>query len=166
MEHPIDVLAPDRVPFDSYYITALVFMIDRATNESMPIISFAAGEGPNGFIVSSTNEWVWSSYTYDSGTGPKTVDVPSTIAFITIKRSRLARAFTMCLLLVDSGLAVGSTYVMLLVFFKRDGLDSTVLLLPVTIVLTIPTLRGLYPGSPPFGIYLGRFRALRSRFCE
>lgn len=147
VDHSLDSLAWDKVPFDSYSFQAFAFVIEKATNKSVPIITFAAGEGPNGFIVSYTEEAVTSTYTYDSGTGPTTVEVPSRIALITIKRSRLALAFTLCLLLVDSGLAVGSAYVMLLVFFRRDALDSTVLLLPVTIVLTIPTLRGLYPNQ-------------------
>ena len=162
VEHDIDGWDKDRVPFDTYYLTVLAFVIEKATNKSVPIITFSAGEGPNGFLVSSSEEQVKSNYTYDSGTGSTTVEVESHVVQIDVGRSKLARAFTMCLLLVDSGLAVGSTYVMLLVFFKRDGLDSTVLLLPVTIVLTIPALRGLYPGSPPFGIYIGRFRALGS----
>ena len=163
LDHSSDFLAWDKIPFDSYSFEAFVFVIEKATNKSVPIVTFAAGEGPNGFIVSSTEDSVVSNYTYDSGTGPTIVEVPSSITLITIERSRLARAFTMCLLLVNSGLAIGSTYVMLLVFFRRDGLDSTVLLLPVTIVLTIPTLRSLYPGSPPFGIYIGRPRVLRSQ---
>ena len=163
MEHRIDVLASDSLPFDSYAVETLAFVVEKATNKSVPIITFAAGEGPNGFIVWSTEESVTSTFTYDSGTGaPTTVEVPSRIALISITRSRLVRAFTMCLLLVDSGLAVGSTYVMLLVFFRREGLDSTVLLLPVTIVLTIPTLRSLYPDSPPFGIYIGEPQVLGS----
>ena len=162
----MDSWATTVVPFDSYEITALAFAIEKATNQSLPIIAFAAGEGPDGFIVSSHRESVRSNFTYDSGTGPTTVEVASSIALIKIKRSLLARAFTMCLLLVNSGLAVGSTYVMLLVFFRRDELDSTVLLLPVTIVLTIPTLRGLFPNSPPFGIYIGEHKYYVLRFCN
>ena len=164
--HSIDFLASDRAPFDSYLITTLAFVIEKATNKSVPIIRFTAGAAPNGFIVSSTEEPVVSNFNYDSGVGPATMEVPSSVAVITIERSQLARAFTMCLLLLNSGLAIGSTYVMLLVFFRRDELDSGVLLLPVTIVLTIPTLRSLYPGSPPFGIYIGRSCALGSRFCD
>ena len=49
----------------------------------------------------------------------------------------------------------------LLSFVRREGVNDTVLLLPVTLVLVIPALRRLYPGSPPFGIYLGRSPAPR-----
>ena len=166
VDHSLGFLVGDRVPFDTYFLSALVVVVDKATNESVPIIKFSAGEGPDGFVVSSNDSSVKSKYTYDSGTGPTTVEIESRMVNIMVKRSMLSRAFTMCLLLVNSGLAIGSTYVMLLVFFGRnwngDKPDSTVLLLPLTIVLTIPTLRGLYPGSPPFGVYIGRSHALKS----
>ena len=60
------------------------------------------------------------------------------------------------LLLINWALALGSTYVTVVVVVRRDKVHDGVLLLPVTIILTIPTLRGLFVGSPPFGIYLGR----------
>lgn len=157
MNHDLDLVLWDMVPFDTYILNALMFVIEKATNKSVPIIAFAAGEGPNGYAISSNEEKFRSNYTYNSGTRPTTVELDSHMAHIEVKRSQLARAFMICLLLVNSGLAVGSTYVMLLVFFRRDTVpDSTVLLLPVTIVLTVPALRSLYPGSPPFGIFIGR----------
>ena len=152
------------VPFDVYYLYALVFVIEKATNKSIPIIAFAAGETPDNFVISSIQLQAKSNYTYDPGTGPTTVEVDSNLITITAKRSPLAQAFTVCLMSVNSVLAISSTCVTLLVLFSREGVDNAVLLLPVTIVLTIPALRSLYVGSPPFGIYIGRAQALRSQF--
>jgi len=152
------------VPFDVYYLNALAFVIEKATNRSVPIITFATGEGAENFVVSSIQTQAKNNYTYNPGTGPTTVEVESSLVFITVKRSKLAQAFTVCLLLVNTALAICATYITLLVIVRRDGMNDGVLLLPVTIVLTIPTLRGLFVGSPPFGIYLGGSRALGSQF--
>ena len=153
--HSLDIVGLNMVPFDTYSLSALMIVIEKATNKSVPIITFAAGEGPDNFVVSSYDMWTKSNYTYDSGTGPTTVEVDSSVIQIGVKRSQLAQAFTMCLLIVSSALTIGSIYLMFLVIFGREGVDNAVLLLPVTIILTIPALRSLYPGSPPFGIYVG-----------
>lgn len=162
--HSIDYIVTDMVPFDAYGLTVFVFVIDKATNRSLPIATFAAGEGPDNFVVSSSGWSVKSNYTYDSGTGPTTVEVESSLIYIEARESQLAQAFTMCMLLVNWALTVGSTYITLLVIFRGEGTNEAVLLLPVTIVLTIPTIRSLYVGSPPFGIFIGKPRALVSHF--
>ena len=82
--------------------------------------------------------------------------VPGRRIYITVKRTILAKAFTMCLLLVNTALAIGSAYITLLVVIRREETNEGVLLLPVTIILTIPAIRTLFVGSPPFGIYIGR----------
>ena len=162
MDHVADYMFPDMVPFDTYTATALAFVIEKATNESVPIILFAACGGPNDFVFTSVETKTTSNYIYDSGMGPTTVEVDSSVIEISAKRSQLARAFTMCLLVINSALTVGSAYVTLLVVVRKEGIKEAVVLLPVTIVLTIPALRGLYVGSPPFGIFFGGFQALRS----
>jgi len=151
----------DMVPFDVYSLSALVFVIEAATNASLPVITFEAGEGTSGFDISSIATPKKSSWTYDPGTGPNTVVVDSSLINITVKRSRLAQAFTLCLLIINSALTVGSAYITFLTIFRRDVVNDAVLLLPVTVVLTIPAIRALYVGSPPFGIYLGRSPTLR-----
>ena len=157
MEHGLDFGYRDEAPFDSYNFHASVFVIEKATNKSVPIVAFAAGEGPENFIVLSTNEPTESFFTSDNGTGPNTVLVESSVVSVVVKRSQFARAFTLCLFLVNWALTVGSVYITLLVLVRTGKMDPAVVLLPVTLVLTIPTLRNLYVGSPPFGIYIGEY---------
>ena len=165
VDHGLDsVVAPHMAPFDTYSLTALVFVIEKATNTSVPIITFAAGEGPDNFVISSFEMQTKSNYTYGPGTGTNIVEVESRAIVMTVKRSQLANAVTVCLLLVNSILTVGSAYVTFLVVVRRERTNSTVLFIPVTIVLTIPVLRGLYVGSPPFGIYLGTSQDPRPQF--
>jgi len=164
VDHPLHGLARDMAPFDTYDAAATMFAIDKATNETVPIITFAAGWGPKNFLVSSENWGTLSNFTYDNGTGPTTVEVESSFIIITVKRSQLARAFTICMLLINSALTAGSVYVTVLVLTKkgREGVNEGIFLFPISVVLTIPTLRSLYPGSHPFGLYIGGSRALES----
>ena len=71
------------------------------------------------------------------------------MAFIEVKRSPLAQAFTTCLLII--GWAV---------YFRKEKPSDAILLFPLAVVVTIPTLRGLYVGLPPFGIFIGVSQAL------
>ena len=153
-------------PFDSYIFTASVFVIEKATNKSVPIIAFAAGEAPDNFIVFSSETSTTSNFTFDSGTGPTTTAVESSVVDMEARRSQLAQAFTMCLFLANWALTIGSVYIALVALVGTEKTDAAVLLLPVTIVLTIPTLRDLYVGSPPFGIYLGMYKVAVSEFWD
>jgi hypothetical protein len=161
VDHTLEYITRDMVPFDAYALNAIVFAIEKGTNESLPISTFAAGEGVSGFVISSYQVEAKYNWMHDSGTGPTPVKVQSSVIYIGVERSRLAKAFTVCLLIINSALTVGSAYVTLLALVRREVVNDTVLLLPVTIVLTIPALRSLYVGSPPFGIYLGKSPALR-----
>ena len=166
VDHRMDYQIPNAVPFDPYFFTASAFVIEKATNKSVPIVVFAAGDGPENFVISSTNTSTRSNFTYDSGTGPTTVSVESSVVFMMVKRSLLAQAFTLCMFIVNWALTISSVYITLLVLIGTGKMDSTVVLLPVTLVLTIPTLRGLYVGSPPFGIFLGEYWVVISWFWD
>ena len=160
----MDLQTWNAVPFDWYSPVAPVFVMEKATNEcvSVPTLSSDAGNGPENFVVSSTYVPTKSSFTYDSGTGPNTVEVESSVVRVEARRSQLSQAFTLCLFIVNWALTVGSVYITLLALVGAGKMDSAVLLLPVTLVLTIPVLRGLYVGSPPFGIFIGECRAFVS----
>jgi len=138
-----------------------MFVIEKATNKSVPILTFAAGNGPDNVVLSSVEHPTNNAWTYDPGTGPTTVVVESRVVEILMKRSQLAQAFTVCLLLINGALTAGSVYVTLLVMIRKEGVNDGLLLLPVTTILTIPALRALYVGSPQFGIYLGTCPAPR-----
>ena len=162
VDHNINYPAPEMAPFDAYSLNILGVVIEKATNKSVPIVKFAAGGGPDNFVISSSDTRMRSNYTYDSGTGSTTIEVNSKIIDITARRSQLARAFTMCMLIINSALTLGPIYVTLIAVVRKEKVHEGALLLPVTIILTIPALRNLYVGSPPFGIFLGRSSDLSS----
>ena len=161
VDHNIDYPLPDMVPFDTYGFTATVFVIEKGANKSVPIAGFTAGEATDNFVISSSGFHTKNHFTYDSGAGPATTDVKSAVIEIIARRSKLAQAFTLCLLLINWALTTASIYITVLVVSRKEKVEAAVLLLPVTIVLTIPTLRNVYVGSPPFGVYIGEFWALK-----
>jgi len=159
--HAIDYLNRNMVLFDVYSFSVLAFVIEKETNRSVPIVTLAAGQAPDNFHVSSTEVETTTTYTYDSEAGPTTIDVDSRTIRIQVKRSRSAQALTMCLFLVNWALATGSIYIVLFTIFRREEINEAVLLFPVVTILIIPAPRSLYPGSPPFGIFIGKSLALR-----
>ena len=166
VDHSLGLLYLDAVPFDWYRFDTNAFVIEKATNKSVPIVAFAANEGPDTSVVSTTSESTKNEFTYDSGTGPTTVSVESSLVSVDITRTQFAQAFTMCLLLVNCALTVASVYITVLVLIGTDQKDPAIVLLPVTLVLTVPTIRGLFVGSPPFGIFIGGYRVVVSRFWD
>lgn len=141
-------------PFDDYVLNAFVFVIDKATNESVHITRFAAADPLNNFITFSRDTDTVNEFTYETGNGTVTVQVESRALEIRVHRSVLAQAFTMCMLLVNWALTIGSLYITLVMLVK-EKMSEAVLALPITVVLTIPVIRSLFIGSPPFGILLG-----------
>ena len=148
VDHDLEFITQDMIPFDAYLLIALVFVIEKATNKSLPIVT----DGASGFVISSSETQAKNNWTYNSGAGPTTVEVRSSLIQIAVKRSQLARAFTcaVCLIIINSALTISSAYVTFLAVVRREAVNDTVLLLPVTLVLVIPALRSLYPGTPPF----------------
>ena len=61
------------------------------------------------------------------------------------------------LLLVNWFLTAGCLRITLLSVVGHKDMGEGVLLLPITVILTIPALRQLYAGSPPFGVYLRKY---------
>ena len=158
---------PDFVPFDTYVFSSSAFVIEKATNKSVPIVAFATGRIAGNFVVSFDQELsTMNHFTYDSGMGPTTVEVESHWTQFDARRSRFAQASTLCLLIINWALTIGSIYITLLAVFRREKMDAAVFLLPVTIILIIPSLRNLYVGSPPFGVYIGKFWTLRPLYVN
>ena len=142
-------------PFDDYIMNAFVFVIDKATNTSVHITRFTAADPLNNFVTFARDTETTNKFTYETGNGTVTVDVESRALVVTVSRSVLAQAFTMCMMLVNWALTVGTVYITLVMLVRREKMSDAVLALPITVVLTIPAIRALFVGSPPFGILLG-----------
>ena len=162
MDHDLKTNTWDTVPFDIYGFTVNAFVIEKATNKSLHVHTSTAGEGVSGFTISSVEQQIETTWTPELEIGRTTIGVQSSSITIIVERTRLVKAFTVCLLITNSALTICSAYVTLLVVTRRERMNDAVLFFPITVVLTVPAIRSLYPGSPPFGIYLGRSLAPRS----
>ena len=155
LEHKLWKAGQYMTPLDEHWFTAFAFALENVTNKSTPITTFAVGDaGPGDFtttyeMVPSTNQ-----FTYDTGDGPITTGVGSYTTFAKVKHSTRARALTLSTLLINWVL----TLCISAIVGHRRGVKDGVALLPITIILSIPAIRSLYVGSPPFGIFLGGYR--------
>jgi len=156
-EHTIETGNRYDTPLDRYSFTAFVFVVERATNKSVPITTFAVGDiGPADLTTTSVATPTKNQFTYDNEDGESTtVDVESRTMFAEVKYSTRGRAITFSMFVINWVLTLCSVVIALIVLGRRGSVKDAVALLPVTVILSIPAIRNLYVGSPPFGIFLG-----------
>ena len=140
---------PILAPYDDYVFDVAAFVIDTATNQSLPILKLSAADPTDNFYADDQTDWDTES-TFNG------VRVLSRHLEMRIKRSSLSKIFTIFLLLINWFLTAGCLRITLLSVVGHREMGEGVLLLPITVILTIPALRALYVGSPPFGTYLGK----------
>ena len=166
-EHDIEDSMPEfYAPMDSYGFALFAFVIDTDTNKSVPIALFSlANSGAGDFTLGSTGTSVPSNnqFTYDGEGGAISVEVDSYTAFPTIFRSSRGRALTYLIFGINWLMTLGSMITTFIIFHREGEVKDTFSFLSITVLLAIPTTRGLYPGSPPFGIYLGTHRTSKQR---
>ena len=161
-EHDIDLGKPEyHAPSDWYSFFVSTFVIETDTNTSVPIVFFGLmNSGAGDFSVSSVPDGVPSSnqFTYDGKGGPTTVTVDSYTLYPVIQRSRHGKALIYFMFAINWILTLCSIITTSVIFNQEGQVKDGVALLPITVILAVPTIRDLYPGSPPFGIYLGTHR--------
>lgn len=85
-----------------------------------------------------------------------TTEVDSSIFFSNITRSKRARALTYFLFTINWLLTLCSMVITAFSFRLSLGKAKySIALLPITLILTIPTVRSFYPGTPPLGVFIG-----------
>ena len=135
---------------------AFVFVIEKATNKSVPIVTFAVGDtGPGDFTTTSVEVPTWNKVTYDTEDRPTIGEVESRTVFTTVKYSTRARALTFSMFAINWVLTLCSVTIASIVVRRRGKVEVGVALLPISVILSTPAIRNLYVDSPPFGIFLG-----------
>ena len=146
-------------PFDQYNFAVVAFAVEKATNKSVPITLLAVGDaGPADFTTTSETTPSSNWFTYDAEDGPVTVEVGSSTTFAKVIHSTRARALTVSMFLINWVLTVFSMIITAIVISRGEVKDS-VALLPFSVIFTVPTVRSLFVGSPPFGILFGTHRS-------
>ena len=149
-----------KTPLDRYDFTAFVFVIDPATNFSVPVVSFEVGDtGTGDFVTTFETGTSRSNFTYEPPTRNTSVvvTIPSSTTYATVRRTARAQALTFLMFTINWLLTLCTLIITGIVASKRVVKDG-VALLPVSIILSVPAIRGLYIGTPPFGIFFGTHR--------
>jgi hypothetical protein len=149
------------VPNDLYYFSAFFFVIDTATNKSIPTpVGGLINTGSGDFSITASGESTTTHFTYNVEGERTTAEVQCYTIYAKVGRSVRVKVITWTLCGINWVLALCSMVTVISIFEKRPGhrVKDGVAFLPITFILTIPTIRTLYVGSPPFGIYLGTHR--------
>ena len=78
--------------------------------------------------------------------------VNSRFARLRLKRSNLSIVFVITIFLVNWALTVMVVYITTIALFSTESrITDGIVVLPVTVILTLPALRALFLDSPPFG---------------
>ena len=144
------------VPFERYNFHAFAFAIDPTTNSSVRIAMFGVLDTLADFVIRSRDAADTRKFTFDAGAGPVTAKVESRVLRAEIERSAIAKAFAVCLFLINWALTIGSVYATVLVASGRLEVTSMVTGLPLSALLAIPTVRSLCSSSPPLGVFIGK----------
>ncbi|KAH9483536.1 hypothetical protein JR316_0003006 [Psilocybe cubensis] len=132
-------------PFDFYHSGSDFFVINTNDNTSLPIIKAVFADPVNNFAPQSIETPTESIV---NGTL-----IQSRNTFLGLRRTVNAKMYTFLLFIVNWGLTVLVAYITMLVM-AGESLGEGIVVLPLTIILTMPTIRGLFVENPPFGILL------------
>jgi len=157
MGHRTTTVRQYATPFDLYGFTMFAFVVESATNKSVPFAVFAVGDsGPVDLTTISVEEETRINFTYVTEDGPTTVEVESLTILAKVVHTTRAVALTVSMFIINWVMSLCSVAIAFIVFRRRGGeVTDGVAFLPITVTLSIPTIRSLYVGSPPFGILLG-----------
>ena len=151
MVHEIDSSNYGYAPTDWYSFSSFVIAIDTTTNKSIPIIGFQiANAGSNSF--STISEATPSRTNLALNGSSTTVAVDSMTLFAKLQRPVAALAITYSMFAINWALTIFSIITTLIASFRE--VNIAVALLPITVILTVPMLRGIYVAAP-YGVFLG-----------
>ena len=149
-----------KTPFDRYHFTAFVFVIDPATNLSVPILNLnVSNTGRGDFITTFETGTSRSNFIFEPPTQntPVVVTVPTYRAYATVRRADRAQVITGYMFIINWMMTLSLVIFTAIVVSARIAGEGLALV-PITTVLSVPAIRSLYVGMPPYGILLGTHR--------
>ena len=132
-------------PWDQYHVTTSFIVVNRDTNATVPILAIAPAESVDGFFVTYYDYQTTNHFNGTAG-------VPGQSVFFMLKRSPLVKTFVMSIFLVNWMVVGIIMFITLLTIVgSKENMPENLLLLPVTVILTVPSLRALMVDSLAFG---------------
>jgi len=135
-------------PWETYNLATTFVAVNHKNNTVLPILRVAPVDSANDFSPAFLD---WPSTIPFNGTAEAT----SRSMYLFLKRTPLAKAFSVTIFAVN-WLLTGLVVFVTVVAFQRskERMPDALLLLPVTVILIVPSLCALMAGSPAFGILL------------
>lgn len=137
-----------QYPLDHYSVVTSIQILDH-TNASayLPVVRIAAAGITNTFWPHNYGQRRLANYVDAAG---DIHALPAWEAYILLRRTPVVSAFVIMLLSVNWGLTLMTLYITVAAFASNGvTLGEGVLILPVTVILTIPALRSLFVDAPP-----------------
>ncbi|EIN07272.1 hypothetical protein PUNSTDRAFT_144789 [Punctularia strigosozonata HHB-11173 SS5] len=134
-------------PFDRYDLETTFMTKDHNTNETLPILSLVAVDSTQNFAP----HLVWDLPVMMNDVNGTTTSARTTHS--RFGREALTKAFVVIIFVVNWLLTAVVVWITLRVAIGAE-VDSGIMLLPVSVILTIPALRALWVGAPAFGLIL------------
>ena len=131
-------------PWDVYFLTTVFIAINHENNVTLPILKLAPVDSANEFLLDFTDSAATSHFN-------GTTDTPSRIVSLTLRRSPLVKVFNLIIYAVNWLLAGTVLFITIVAFHRKKKMPEVLLLLPVTVILIVPSLRTLMVNPPPFG---------------
>lgn len=145
--HPqgsIDMNPEYRFPWDTYRLTTVFVAVNHTNNATLPILKLALVDSANDFSPSFTD---LGSKSHFNGT----TDTPSRTVILILARALSVKVFNVMIFIMNWLLAVTILFITIVALFGKKKMPEVVLLLPVTVILTVPSLRALMVDSPASG---------------
>ncbi|KIO30489.1 hypothetical protein M407DRAFT_20382 [Tulasnella calospora MUT 4182] len=143
-----------KYPNDQYFwTTSLVLVNPRNVSEDIPIIRITATDLSNNFIPHVVSEIpiTQTLVTLDGSLR----SLSGRVVNVCFDRNPTTKTFVIIIFVVNWALTLVVFHITVLSLVSRDvTVSEGVLVLPVTVILTIPALRSLFVENPAFGIYL------------
>uniref|UniRef100_A0A8H7Y199 Uncharacterized protein n=1 Tax=Psilocybe cubensis TaxID=181762 RepID=A0A8H7Y199_PSICU len=128
-------------PFDFYHSGSDFFVINANDNSSLPVIKAVFADPVNNFAPQSTET---RTKALVNGT---LIESRNTV--VNLSRTLNAKMYTILLFIVNWGLTLLVAHITTLVICGQK-LGEGIVVLPLTMILTMPTIRGLFVENPPF----------------
>lgn len=131
----------------------MVLVNPRNVSEDIPIIRITATDLSNNFIPNDQSETPITKTLVTRDGSLRSLS--GRFVNVRFDRNPTTKTFVMIIFFVNWALTIVVFHITVLSLVSRDVMVSEgVLVLPVTVILTIPALRSLFVGNPPFGIYI------------
>lgn len=133
-------------PFDTYFLDTSFIAFDSNTNQSYDILSLSPIDSTNSFYTDIQQQWATTINMTSVAVGGRYMKTM-------FRRTMLTQFFIMAMFLVNWGLTLVVLYISVAASDGRK-VNESILVLPLSVILTIPALRALWVGAPAFGMSL------------